>query len=718
MQPLVECLLEVDAEEDAARQSIEQEYNNAVHLLRKYRRDNILQPEKLVHRKSCGFLPQLDGASSPPTTPQAGRTRSQKSMISDQDKEHLMKSTRRTDTEVHLLRTRVIELAQLNEELQEELTQLRSTPAVDAVVQTEPVLHHASTQTLSIDDQLNAEAYLKGCTLVVSLMEEVQQLTVCVAQEHKETLMNRLLTKQVCTATQEAYQQAKQQEEAAQDMLRHAELTTETARTQEAHIQQMLEVISKDKSELQQKGQQLEQRQHELDVSNSQHNVARAELKELQKTLADSDKQLKDDKVALEQQKTRVQQNLQQREFKVSKREKEVGLREKELDVILAREEQVTQREGDVNTQLSLLAAKETQLQQKLSQMSTKLEELATKQRDIDQYEDEIQKREIDMANWMKEMEWRELQCEDWEDFCAHKAPPIVHNNHKKSKKTVVERSNFNESMLDVQIHKLKHSYLSGKHRQYIKTHTLKEELPKLALRKVDLMTESEEKHELQLLQQQVKERCKLMRKLQAKMKVAETAAGSPNSSSTNSTSSDPSCCVGEGRLLSTKQYRELESHLDTEKALKNDGGFLGELMTGCPLDVGHLYPKAEYLVTETTTWWCEWKARLELRLRALLEKRQENLTHIIDMLESTKANHPQLFSESDGSLRLSSLNMSIASNEGSVLLACPNHSKIRGDKPRYARSASASPTLVSPYQTSPKHSRSKRIQRPTQPHA
>eukprot|EP01012_Entosiphon_sulcatum_P010687 TRINITY_DN16309_c0_g1_i1.p1 TRINITY_DN16309_c0_g1~~TRINITY_DN16309_c0_g1_i1.p1 ORF type:complete len:348 (-),score=68.31 TRINITY_DN16309_c0_g1_i1:46-1089(-) len=246
-------------------------------------------------------------------------------------------------------------------------------------------------------------------------------------------------------------------------------------------------------------------------------------------------------------------------------------------------------------------------------------------------------KREQELSEWARELRVRETECDALETGVLNSSYPGP-NSRATTSASVGSLGRFppssrtgnvlNESLVTVQIQLLQSSYMSCRHRQFVKTPV--KDLPRLPLHSFSQQLGSAV--QTAALMSEVKEKARGVRRLNARARLLADSGDPVITASGSATPVFASEPQSEAKLAQSLRP-ELDVLLAKEKDLKDQCIFLSGLSVATPLENRHKYDCLEDLVLELSLWWEKWRAHVEERFQAVLEQRRGALDAALALL-------------------------------------------------------------------------------------
>ena len=241
--------------------------------------------------------------------------------------------------------------------------------------------------------------------------------------------------------------------------------------------------------------------------------------------------------------------------------------------------------------------------------------------------------KQIELVQWMKEMEWRERLVEEMEDE-SHRAFAGVPARAGPPRRVAEPNLNFGQALISVQLNRLQQSYIA------------KQQLPRRRRDPFEpgggsakkggdaLLQEVEGLSAIGELDKAVKAKVRFVRVVLARAKVWE--AGRAADAAADGAEEDR-------RVFTAKQRRDITAALEREGALHAEDDFLRRLVAS-PLERRTQFGGAGDLLAAVEEWWLEAKGRVIDRITGLMEARLALVGEALDAMEAQRLLHPDVF--------------------------------------------------------------------------
>eukprot|EP00996_Jenningsia_fusiforme_P006930 NODE_885_length_1845_cov_22.660356_g785_i0.p1 GENE.NODE_885_length_1845_cov_22.660356_g785_i0~~NODE_885_length_1845_cov_22.660356_g785_i0.p1 ORF type:complete len:497 (+),score=118.54 NODE_885_length_1845_cov_22.660356_g785_i0:140-1630(+) len=279
-------------------------------------------------------------------------------------------------------------------------------------------------------------------------------------------------------------------------------------------------------------------------------------------------------------------------------------------EALLASEMDLEKAQADLQSRETKLIESEKQLivreenaQALLKEAETKLLQSQNQRKALERKAADLRQRERDLRSWTRQIEAREMRFVRGDS----RDNPLLQSGQVST--------TFNSSLVDTQVKMLQGSYLGRKPRP-LQTSQRTKELPKLVLR--DFMDEVDEAVTVSSLEEQVKEKVKLIHRLKSKG----------------------------GEFVESAKLQQLENLLERDRELADEEQFLSGVSES-PLEERQRYTMTEHLLNECFSWWDQWRYRISKRRASVLSERTGRLNEAIALFDGLRNDFPHLFEAS-----------------------------------------------------------------------
>ena len=343
--------------------------------------------------------------------------------------------------------------------------------------------------------------------------------------------------------------------------------------------------------------------------------------------------------------------DLERRENANRDRNKKCELREDELDVwgaelqtlaqecaarearlaedeaaVQAREEDIAQREQRLESLGKALDSKSGAVQHREDVVAARERTYKQQHNELVEAKKKVEKREQELLEWLKELEWREQDFQEREE--AHERPASTLKGMTKLKSAA-----FNESLISVQLSRMKEAYITSKDRM------LRErarQLPDVLPKRDDLIWEVKDWSTLKAMSKSVYNKAAEFRRVMARLRGFDGAA---NPGADTQASID---------AFSEEEIARLSRIKARDQELCDEGSFLVHLLR-CPMNDRQVFDHDAELVVALERWWVDARDRVHGRQLDILKARLGCLDRGLELLQSKSSHLPSLFVQRKG---------------------------------------------------------------------